>query len=103
MKVISITKVEDDVSGFQRRVGKYSPISLRRSIVTNLEYKSFRNGILITTVRQNYTGNRCYKCRAKIKRKESEFSCENGHFGNYYFNTSMNIGLMCLKKFGCIT
>lgn len=100
VKVIAITKIENDVAGFQRKVGKYSPIYLRRKIVNNLEYKSFKNGLLITTVRQNYTSSRCYKCRSKIKRKESEFICENGHQGNYYFNSSVNIGMMCLKKFG---
>lgn len=102
VKVISITKLEDDVNGFGHRVGKYSPITLRRIIVNYLSYKSFRTGILITTVRQNYTASKCYMCRAKIKRNESEFSCENGHKGNYYFNTAMNIGKMCLKKFGLI-
>lgn len=102
VKVISITKLEDDVNGFGHRVGKYSPITLRRIIVNYLSYKSFRTGILITTVRQNYTASKCHKCRAKIKRNESEFSCENGHKGNYYFNTAMNIGKMCLKKFGLI-
>lgn len=102
VKVISITKLEDDVSGFCQRVGKYSPITLRRIIIKYLSYKSFRDGILITTVRQSYTASKCYKCRAKIKKNESEFFCENGHKGNYYFNTAMNIGKMCLKKFGCI-
>ncbi len=100
VKVISITKIEENVAGFERRVGKHSPIYLKRKIVNNLQYKAFKNGILITTVRQNYTANRCYKCRAKIKRKEANFICENNHQGNYYFNTSMNIGKMCLKKFG---
>lgn len=102
VKVISITKLEDDVNGFGYRVGKYSPINLRRIIINYLSYKSFRTGILITTVRQNYTASKCHKCRAKIKRNESEFSCENGHKGNYYFNTAMNVGKMCLKKFGLI-
>ena len=102
MKVISISKLEDDVNGFEHRVGKYSPITLKRIIVNYLSYKSFKSGILISTVRQNYTASKCYKCRSKIKRTENEFTCENGHKGNYYFNTSMNIGKMCLKKFGLI-
>lgn len=103
VKVISIAKLEDDVPTFIHKVGKYSPIALKRIIVNDLSYKAFRTGILVTTVRQNYTASRCYKCRAKIKRRDNEFSCENGHKGNYYFNTSMNIGKMCLKKFGRIS
>lgn len=102
VKVISITKLENDVPTFVHKVGKYSPIALKRLIINYLSYKAFKAGILITTVRQNYTASRCYKCRAKIKRNENEFSCEKGHQGNYYFNTSMNIGKMCLKKFGRI-
>ena len=102
VKVISITKIEEDVPTFEYKVGKYSPITLRRILVNYLSYKAFKEGILVTTVRQNYTASKCHKCRAKIKRNESEFSCENGHKGNYYFNTAMNIGKMCLKKFGLI-
>lgn len=102
VKVISIAKVEDDVPTFEHKVGKYSPITLRRIIVNYLSYKSFKNGILVTTVRQNYTASKCNKCRAKVKRIDNEFVCENGHKGNYYFNTAMNIGKMCLKKFGLI-
>ncbi len=100
VKVISISKMEDDVQGFAHRLGKYSPITLKRIIVNYLHYKSFREGILITTVRQNYTASKCHKCRAKVKKQEIEFTCENGHKGNYYFNTAMNIGKMSLKKFG---
>ena len=102
VKVISIAKVEDDVPTFEHKVGKYSPITLRRIIVNYLFYKSFKDGILVTTVRQNYTASKCNKCRAKVKRIDNEYVCENGHKGNYYFNTAMNIGKMCLKKFGLI-
>lgn len=100
VQVISVTKLEDDVDGFQRKVGKHSPIYLRRKIINNLEYKAFKNGMLITTVRQNYTASKCYKCRTKVKRNGENYICENNHTGNYYFNTAMNIGRMCLKKFG---
>lgn len=100
VKVIAISKVEEDVPSFQRKVGKHSPIYLKRKIINNLEYKAFKNGLLITTVRQNYTASKCYKCRTKVKRKGELYICENNHTGNYYFNTAMNIGRMCLKKFG---
>lgn len=102
VKVISIAKIEEDVESFARKVGKHSPIYLKRKIVNFLEYKSFKNGIVITTVRQNYTASKCNICRGKVKKNNLEFICENGHRGNYFFNTSMNIGKMCLKKFGLI-
>lgn len=100
VQVITISKVEDDIANFQKRVGKHSPIYLRRKIINKLEYKAFKNGMLITTVRQNYTASKCYKCRTKVKRRGDTYICENNHTGNYYFNTAMNIGRMCLKKFG---
>ena len=77
VKVISIAKVEDDVPTFEHKVGKYSPITLRRIIVNYLSYKSFKDGILVTTVRQNYTASKCNKCRAKVKRISNEYVCEN--------------------------
>ena len=86
-----------------KKVGRYSPIYLRHKIISYLKYKSFKEGILITTVRSNYTASRCYKCRGKIKKvNENECVCDNGHYSNYYFNTAMNVGLMSLKKFGKI-
>ena len=101
VEVISIADMGDDVnSHFEKRVGKYSPIYLRRRIVNYLQYKAFKSSIIITKVRKNYTGNKCYICRGNIKRKNLKFECENGHFGDYFFNQAMNIGIMCLKKFG---
>ena len=101
VKVISIAKVDDN-KDFERKVGKYSPIYLKKSIVNDLQYKAFNSGILITTVRSNYTASKCYKCRANIKRVGDKAICENGHEGDYFFNTAMNLSKMCLKKFGLI-
>lgn len=102
VKVISVSE-QDELSYITRKVGKYSPIYLRHKILDYLKYKSFKDSILVTKVRSNYTASRCYKCRGKIKKENtSESICENGHKSNYYFNTAMNVGLMGLKKFGNI-
>ena len=99
--IISITDMEEDVTKhFGKRVGKYSPIYLRKRIVQYLQYKTFKQGILITRVRKNYTANKCYICRANVKRKKLKYECENGHIGDYFVNSAMNIGIMCFKKFG---
>ena len=91
IKVISITKLEDDVSGFGHKVGKYSPITLRRIIVNYLSYKSFRTGILITTVRQNYTASKCHKCRAKVKRNGELMEIDSRNIENKEIYMSENI------------
>ena len=101
VKVISITDmVEDANKYYTKRIGKYSPIYLRKRIIKYLSYKAYKNGIIITRVRNNYTASKCYKCRANIKRNKLMYRCENGHKGDYFFNSAMNIGIMCLKKFG---
>lgn len=98
--VISITDMENVGQHFGRRVGKYSPIYLRTKIIEYLKYKAFKQGIIVTHVRGNYTASKCYICRKDIKRNGLKFECPDGHSGDYFFNTAMNIGIMCLKKFG---
>ena len=91
---------EDVSKHFGKKVGKYSPIYLRKKITEYLKYKAFKEGIIVTSVRSNYTASKCYKCRANLKKNGLKFICENGHQGDYFFNSAMNIGIMCLKKFG---
>ena len=99
--VISIADMEEDVSKhFGKKVGKYSPIYLRKRIISYLQYKAFKQGILMTKVRRNYTASKCYICRGELKRNGSKYTCENGHQGDYFFNSAMNIAIMCFKKFG---
>lgn len=101
VEVISMADMSEDINNhFGKRVGKYSPIYLSKRISSYLKYKAFQNSILITKVRKNYTGNKCYICRGNVKRKKLKYECENGHSGDYFFNSAMNIGIMCLKKFG---
>ncbi len=100
VQVISVADLKDLSTKFGKKVGKYSPIYLRKKIIEYMKYKAFKESIIVTTVRSNYTANRCYKCRGKIKRNGLVSICENGHKADYFFNSAMNIGIMCLKKFG---
>lgn len=100
-EVIILPEVVDGDEYVARKIGKYSPYYLRHRIVSYLEYKSFKESILITKVRSNYTASRCYKCRAKVRKESNQMAeCENGHRYNYFFNTSMNVGIFGLKKYG---
>ena len=100
VQVISIADLTDVSIHFGKKVGKYSPIYLRKKIIEYMKYKAFKESIIVTTIRSNYTASKCYKCRANVKRKNLKAICENGHESDYFFNSAMNIGIMCLKKFG---
>lgn len=84
---------------------------LGRSIIKNLKYKAFRQGILVTSVRPYHISDCCSECGEKI-RKYNEghtagkkyyggklFVCPNGHKGNAAFNTARNVGKSFLGYF----
>ena len=75
-----------------------------RSIIKNLKYKAFLDGIVVTSVRPIHISDCCSECGVKI-RKYNEghkagqkyyggklFICPNGHKGNTAENTAKNIG-----------
>lgn len=82
-----------------------------RAIIHNLEYKAFREGILVTTIRPYHISDCCSECGRKIQRyneghKASKnyyggqlFFCPNGHRGNTALNTAKNIGRYFLRYF----
>lgn len=77
---------------------------LGRSIIKNLKYKAFQQGIVVTSIRPYHISDCCSECGAKI-RKYNEghtaganyfggklFVCPNGHGGNVARNTANNVG-----------
>ncbi len=100
VKVIAIAKIAEDAPWYKKRVGVYSPAYLSKRIMRYLQYKAWKKGIVISSVRPHYTAKKCNVCRNYIKRQRKEFSCPQGHRGNYGLNAAKNIGKMCLKKFG---
>lgn len=77
---------------------------LGRSIIKNLKYKAFQQGIVVTSIRPYHISDCCSECSAKI-RKYNEghtaganyyggklFVCPNGHGGNVARNTANNVG-----------
>ena len=93
---------------YETRNSRNKPIGLSTKILENLYYKAYKEGILMTEVVASSITNKCYKCGGFVRRKKKkdeytlQLRCENGHQGDYYFNSSMNVALRCLKKFGRI-
>lgn len=83
---------------------------LARRIIQYIRYKAFEKGIAVASVStKNITAN-CYRCGQPVKRFNKQnkpgrnyyggknYICPNGHQGNTYFNTAMNVGRNFLKS-----
>ena len=77
--------------------GMDSPLSLHSSLREKLKYKGWQQGIVTTEIQQQEISSVCCICGGKIRRKGSEFVCENGHQGNRYLNMAHNLGRKCLE------
>ena len=105
---IKVVVVPNYESGIDFRDKKYLKTDayrwLGRSIIKNLKYKAFSEGIVVTSVRPYHISDCCSICGAKI-RKYNEghtaghqyyggklFLCPNGHSGNTARNTANNVG-----------
>ncbi|MFW5651554.1 MAG: hypothetical protein ACOCM4_08405 [Acetivibrio ethanolgignens] len=81
-----------------------------RRIIQYLRYKAFGEGIMVASVGTRGIASKCYLCGGEIRRFNGNkapgtnyyggknFLCPNGHKGNAYFNTAMNIGRNFLKS-----
>lgn len=107
VKVIIEAKTDGKIPAYMERFfSAGSPYVLSGLIKQKLSYKAWQEGMVITTVRPNYTAGKCTVCRSYIKRDGKSgrgYRCENGHKGNRDLNTARNIGKMGLKKFGRLT
>ena len=79
--------------------GNFSPLHLSTRIRNNLQYKAWADGILVLEVRTDGLKDKCALCGAKLRRKGSEFLCENGHQGNRFLNDARNLGRKCQESF----
>lgn len=87
---------------------------LGKRIVRYLAYKTWRAGIVLTTVLPHYTTQNCSHCGALISRYNEGhraashyyggrlFLCPNGHRGNTSLNAAKNLGLKFQKKFAFV-
>lgn len=76
-----------------------SPLRLMRRIREQLTYKAWRQGILVLDVNASNTSSVCAKCGGPIRKHGDQFQCPNGHRGNRYINTALNLGRKCLESF----
>ncbi len=79
--------------------GNFSPLHLSTRIRTQLLYKAWSEGILVLETRTDGLKDKCAICGGKIKRRNSEFLCENGHQGNRFLNDARNLGRKCQESF----
>ena len=105
IKIIVVPNYEGSIDFRDKRYLKTDGYRwLGRSIIKNLKYKAFVDGIVVTSVRAIHISDCCSECGAKI-RKYNEghkagqkyyggklFVCPNGHKGNTAENTAKNIG-----------
>ena len=89
------------------RIGYVSATSydwLGRRIISYTKYKAFGEGIVTATASTKDIASRCHKCGEQVKKYNKDyrpgknfhggknFLCPNGHQGNSYFNSAMNVG-----------
>lgn len=83
---------------------------LGRRIISYVRYKAFEEGIVPASVSTKNISAKCYLCGATVKKYNGtstpgvnyyggkNFICPNGHKGNSYFNSAMNIGRNFLNE-----
>lgn len=99
-KIIVLPEFDRDYSKIiMTKAGNHSPIHLSTAIREKIKYKAWQEGIVVVELQQHEISSVCSICGEKIKNKENEFFCPNGHRGNRYLNTARNLGKKCLKGF----
>lgn len=105
IKVIVVPNYETSIDFRDKKYLKTDAYRwLGRSIISNLKYKAFGQGIVVTSVRPYHITDCCSECGAKIRRYNEGhsagqnyyggklFLCPNGHRGNVARNTAINVG-----------
>lgn len=80
-------------------VGKWTPLSLSNRIREQLQYKAWKEGILLLETNPYKTEKKCSICGGVVTKKGQEIYCVNGHKLNYQINMLRNLGRKCLKSF----
>ena len=68
-----------------------------------LDYKAWKNGIIVIEVHATGISTNCARCGAEIIRTDTRTElccCANGHQTNRYLNAVRNLGKKCLTQFG---
>jgi len=83
-----------------------------RRIISFLRYKAFGEGIVVASASTKDIASTCYICKKPVKKYNKNarpgkyyyggknFICLNGHCGNSYFNSAMNVSKNFLENYG---
>ncbi len=112
IKVLVVPNYEKSIDFSDKRYLKTDAYRwLGRSIIKNLKYKAFQQGIVVTSIRPYHITDCCSECGEKIRRYNQGhtagknyyggklFTCPNGHSGNAALNTAKNVGKSFLTYF----
>ena len=112
IKVIIVPNYEMSIAFHNYKYLNTNPFRWQgRSIIRNLKYKAFQEGILVAFIRPYHISDCCSECGERIWRyneghKASRnyyggqlFFCPNRHRGNAAQNTAKNIGRYFLRQF----
>lgn len=112
IKVLVVPNYEKSIDFSDKRYLKTDAYRwLGRSIIKNLKYKAFQQGIVVTSIRPYHIADCCSECGEKIRRYNQGhtagknyyggklFTCPNGHSGNVALNTAKNVGKSFLTYF----
>ena len=83
--------------------GNWGSLHLSTRIRQYLDYKAWKNGIIVIEVHATGISKICAKCGAEIIRTDTRTElccCANGHQTNRYLNAVRNLGKKCLTQFG---
>lgn len=98
--VIAFAKYDEE---YTRKImlgaGEWSALRLSFRIKEQLRYKAWNRGILILEVNSKDTAGVCNRCGAVIQKEKEQYVCQNGHRGNRYLNSAVNLGKKCIQSF----
>ena len=80
--------------------GNWSALHLSGQIREKLKYKAWKAGVVVLETDAAGISSKCTVCGKKIRKKGAEFVCPDGHEGNRYLNSAVNLGRKCLISFG---
>ena len=80
--------------------GNWSALHLSGQIREKLKYKAWKAGLVVLETDAAGISSKCAVCGKKIRKKDAEFVCPDGHEGNRYLNSAVNLGRKCLMSFG---
>lgn len=110
--IIVVPNYEKAIDFTKRRYLKSNEFEwLGRSIIRQIKYKAFKQGIVTSTIRPYHITDQCSRCGTKIKKYNEGhrpryhyyggrlFLCPNGHQGNAAINAAKNIGYRFFKTY----